>query len=261
MVVPYLIVAHALRRRFEMSQSLNSSLARLSRANIQFAAAMVGALDARDSYTAGHSAAVAVYARDMAARLGFNDAVCRRAHLSGLLHDIGKIGVPSSVLNKAGSLTPSELEMMQAHARAGAEILGKVDEFTDVAAVVEHHHERMDGAGYPDGLSGTDIPLLSRLIAVADAYSAMTTQRPYTRPMSPREAMKALEEGRGTQWDSEMVDTLLGVLADASDSYRTATLADFNVEVAVHYALHGHARNLPPAGWTPPEETEERRAA
>ena len=156
---------------------------RLQKANLSFATALVTTLDARDHYTAGHSAAVAIYARDIAAKLGLSRETQDLAHLCGLVHDIGKIGLPVGLLEKHGPLTLEERRQMEEHSAIGERILSKVEDYAEIARVVRHHHERRDGRGYPDGLREDDIPLLSRILAVADAYNAMTSDRPYRDAM------------------------------------------------------------------------------
>jgi putative nucleotidyltransferase with HDIG domain len=132
---------------------------------------LVATLDARDRYTAGHSAAVAIYARDIAARMGLSREEQQLAHLCGLVHDMGKVGLPPGLLEKPGALTLEERRQMEEHAAIGERILSKVEDYAEIAAIVRHHHERWDGMGYPDQLAGESIPLLSRIIAVADAYN------------------------------------------------------------------------------------------
>ncbi len=124
----------------------------LERANLQFAAALIATLDARDQYTAGHSAAVAIYSRDIAERMGLADETRDQAYLCGLVHDIGKIGLPPGLLEKPGALTLEERRHMQEHSAIGERILAHVDEYSEIATIVRHHHERIDGQGYPDGL-------------------------------------------------------------------------------------------------------------
>ena len=133
---------------------------RLERANLSFASALVATLDARDRYTAGHSAAVAIYSRDIAKRMGLPDAQQQLAHLCGLVHDIGKIGLPAGLLEKPGALTFEERRLMETHPEIGERILAKVDDYAEIAGIVRHHHERFDGNGYPDGLAADEIPLL-----------------------------------------------------------------------------------------------------
>src|SRR5256885_235362 len=139
----------------------------LERAGLSFASALVATLDARDRYTAGHSAAVAVYARDIAGRMGLSAADQQLAHLCGLVHDIGKVGLPPGLLEKPGPLSLHERRVMEEHPVIGQGILEKVENYGAIATIVRHHHERIDGNGYPDGLIGNEIPVLSRIIAVA----------------------------------------------------------------------------------------------
>ncbi|HEY8172624.1 MAG TPA: HD-GYP domain-containing protein, partial [Dehalococcoidia bacterium] len=225
------------RRTLDMRDELADKAQILARTNLQFAAAMVRALDTRDAYTAGHSAAVAVYTRDIAREMGFDDETVRLAHLAGLLHDIGKIGVPGRVLNKQSPLDDEEYELMKTHAAMGAEILGEVDLYADIAVLVRYHHERIDGRGYPDGISGEAIPAISRMISVADTYSAMTTDRPYRDGMPTEKAMSILRECRGTQLDSDFTDAFLRILIVADAEYQRGKQTDFEVEVAKHQAL------------------------
>src|SRR6476646_11702108 len=156
---------------------------RLERANLSFATARVATLDARDRYTAGHSAAVAIYSRDIAVRMGLGANEQNLVHLCGLVHDIGKVGLPAGLLEKAGALTLDERRLMEEHSAIGERILSKVEDYAEIARIVRHHHERVDGLGYPDGLDGEEIPLLAKIISVADAYDAMTSDRPYRDAM------------------------------------------------------------------------------
>src|SRR5204863_4892026 len=146
-----------------LAEDLASANVRLERANLSFATALVATLDARDRYTAGHSAAVAIYARDIAERLGLSEEQQQLAHLCGLVHDIGKIGLPPGLLEKPGALTLDERRQMEMHSEIGERILAKVDDYADIAIIVRHHHERWDGEGYPDGLARTNIPMMSRI--------------------------------------------------------------------------------------------------
>ena len=210
------------------SAQLAAAVARQEKAYISFASALVATLDARDCYTAGHSAAVAIYARDIAARLGLTEREQQLAHLCGLVHDIGKIGLPAGLLEKTGALTLAERRQMETHAEIGERILAKVDDYEDVARIVRHHHERIDGTGYPDGLTGADIPLLSRVIAVADAYNAMTSDRPYREAMPSQVARLRMAQAVETQFDTSVVAAFEAVLAGASESYRAGSQSDFD---------------------------------
>jgi putative nucleotidyltransferase with HDIG domain len=201
----------------------------LERANLQFASALIATLDARDRYTAGHSAAVAIYTRDIAQRMSLPPETCDLAYLCGLVHDIGKIGLPPGLLEKPGALTLEERRQMQEHSAIGERILAHVDEYSEIARIVRHHHERIDGQGYPDGLVDEDIPLVSRIIAVADAYNAMTSDRPYRDAMPSRVARLRLAQAVDSQFDTAAVAAFEAILASASEDYRVARRRDFLV--------------------------------
>ena len=201
----------------------------LRAANLSFAKGLIATLDARDRYTAGHSAAVAVYARDIARRMALPEPQCELAHLCGLVHDIGKIGLAAGLLEKPGALTLEERREMQRHSEIGERILGNVDTYLEIAAVVRHHHERVDGQGYPDGLAGLEIPLLSRIIAVADAYNAMTSDRPYRDAMPSRVARLRLAQAVETQFDTSVVAAFEAILAGADEEYRTGRGDEFEL--------------------------------
>jgi putative nucleotidyltransferase with HDIG domain len=205
-----------------LATDLQAANAQLRAANLSFAKGLIATLDARDQYTAGHSAAVAVYARDIAERMDLDEEQCELAHLCGLVHDIGKIGLPAGLLEKPGALTLDERRDMQRHSEIGERILGNVDTYVEIASVVRHHHERVDGQGYPDGLADADIPLLSRIIAVADAYNAMTSDRPYRDAMPSRVARLRLAQAVETQFDTSVVAAFEAILAGASEDYRLA---------------------------------------
>lgn len=215
----------------ELTDGLISANERLERASLSFAGALVATLDARDRYTAGHSAAVAVYARDIARRLGLSESQQNFAQLAGLVHDIGKIGLPAGLLEKPGALTLDERRQMERHSTIGERILSRVDSYTEIAAVVRHHHERVDGQGYPDGLIGDQIPLLARIIAVADAYSAMTSDRPYRDAMPSRVARLRLAQAVESQFDTSVVAAFEAILATASEEYRLGKQPDFDFDL------------------------------
>jgi HD-GYP domain-containing protein (c-di-GMP phosphodiesterase class II) len=145
-----------------------------------------------------------------------------------LVHDIGKIGLPAGLLEKTGALTLAERRQMETHAEIGERILAKVDDYEEVARIVRHHHERIDGTGYPDGLTGQEIPLLSRVIAVADAYNAMTSDRPYREAMPSQVARLRMAQAVETQFDTSVVAAFEAVLAGASESYRAGSQSDFD---------------------------------
>lgn len=215
------------RQQRETAEALSEANARLSTANLSFATALVATLDARDQYTAGHSAAVAIYARDIAKRMGLAEEQQELAHLCGLVHDVGKIGLPAGLLEKPGALTLDERRQMEQHSVIGERILRNVADYSEIAEIVRHHHERVDGNGYPDSLSQDAIPLLARIIAVADAYNAMTSDRPYRDAMPSRVARLRLAQAVETQFDTSVVAAFEAILAGASEEYKMATGPEF----------------------------------
>src|SRR6266540_6578036 len=206
-------VVHLYQKQRDVSDELTEANERLEAANISFATALVTTLDARDRYTAGHSTQVAAYARDIAERLGLSEDEQRLVHLSGLVHDIGKIGLLPGLLEKRGPLSLEERRQMEQHPIIGERILAKVDDYAEIARIVRHHHERLDGQGYPDGVAGDEIPLLSKIIAVADAYDAMTSDRPYRGPMPSRVARLRLAQAVGSQFDTNVILAFEALLA------------------------------------------------
>lgn len=172
-------------------------------------------LDARDPYTAGHSQRVAEYSVKIAEKAGFSENEIDLLRKSALLHDIGKIGVRDNVLLKEGRLTDGEYEQIKLHPVIGANILEQVNlpqEMKPLLPGVKYHHERYDGGGYPEGLRGENIPVFGRLMAVADAYDAMTSNRPYRNGMSQEKALDIIKGGKGTQWDPYFVDIFITIM-------------------------------------------------
>jgi putative nucleotidyltransferase with HDIG domain len=220
------------RQQRETSDALGEANARLASANLSFATALVATLDARDRYTAGHSTAVAIYARDIAKRMGLSEYEQALAHLCGLVHDVGKIGLPAGLLEKPGALTLDERREMERHSEIGEEILRNVDDYGEIAEVVRSHHERVDGTGYPDRVRGDEIPLLARIIAVADAYNAMTSDRPYRDAMPSRVARLRLAQAVESQFDTSVVAAFEALLAMAPESYRLGLGESFGLHTA-----------------------------
>lgn len=218
------------REQQDALNNLGEANERLERANLSFATALVATLDARDRYTAGHSAAVAIYSRDIAARMGLPASDQQLVHLCGLVHDIGKVGLPAGLLEKPGALTLEERRLMEDHSAIGERILSKVEDYAEIARIVRHHHERVDGLGYPDGLPDQDIPLLAKIIAVADAYDAMTSDRPYRDAMPSRVARLRLAQAVESQFDTSVVAAFEAILAGASEAYRAGSREDFSLE-------------------------------
>lgn len=177
------------------------------------------AIDAKDTYTNGHSTRVAVYSKEIAKRAGYSDSEQNDVYMMGLLHDVGKIGVPDTVINKPGRLTDEEFENIKNHPGTGAKILEQIRDMPKLVNGAKWHHERYDGKGYPDGLKGEEIPEEARIIAVADAYDAMTSNRSYRSGMDQERVREQIEKGKGTQFDPRFADIMLAMI-DEDKEYR-----------------------------------------
>lgn len=173
------------------------------------AQALAETIEKRDPYTGGHTKRVMNYSMDIGRHMGLGKAELEKLRLSAILHDIGKIGVKDSVLLKTDRLDKGEAEVMRMHARYGFEILYNIKQLRDIIPGVLGHHEKYDGSGYPDGLKGDEIPLSARIIAVADTFDAMTTDRPYRKALSTEEALAELIKFSGTQFDKEAVEAFV----------------------------------------------------
>jgi HD-GYP domain-containing protein (c-di-GMP phosphodiesterase class II) len=222
------IVASALapKRAHERELEVLGSIARQTRLALQTAAsfetlertflstveALANALEANDEYTSTHARWITDLALKVGQELGLEPQALKRLELGALFHDIGKIGIPSRVLTKAGPLTPEERALVETHPILGERILAPIQQLAEVRLIVRCAHEHYDGTGYPDGLSGEQIPLESRIVLACDAFHAMTTDRPYRRALGEDEAKRQLVEGSGLQFDPQVVEALLRVL-------------------------------------------------
>ena len=178
---------------------------------------LTAAIDAKDAYTRGHSERVAWGARELALAIGLDEATAERAHLAGMLHDIGKIGVPESVLTKKGRLTENEFDMIKRHPRIGFDILRGIPSLEDVLPGVLHHHERWDGKGYPTGAAGEQISLFGRILAVADVFDALSSDRAYRKALPREDVLAEIERSSGTHFDPRMARAFLGLDFDRFD--------------------------------------------
>jgi len=188
-------VFHQNAARFEVQRSLFTGTVR----------ALSSSIDAKDPYTRGHSDRVAHLAKQLAQAYGMSTSQVEDVYITGLLHDVGKIGVPEATLLKMGTLTDEEFEQIKQHPVIGYEILKDIPPMADMLPGVLHHHESWDGEGYPNRLKGNDIPLLGRLLAVADAFDAMSSDRAYRAKMPREKVLQILKEGAGSQWDAQLV--------------------------------------------------------
>ena len=204
------------QREIELSQARERDARLLFE---QTASALASAIDEKDTYTQGHSTRVAAYARLIAERAGKDEATCEEVYYAGLLHDGGKIGIPDTIINKKGVLTEEENEIIKTHPERGDRILANIVQSPHLRIAARHHHEHYDGSGYPDGLSGENIPDIARIIAVADAYDAMSSKRSY-RDTMPQAVIRAqIEEGLGVQFDPKYGRTMLELI-DEDAGYR-----------------------------------------
>lgn len=192
----------------------------LAKLNQDIVLAFVNTMEAKDGYLCGHSLNVSFYAKHICRQLGLTDYDCKNIALAGIFHDIGKIGVTETLLNKPGKLSDGEWEEIKKHPVIGADIVAKIDELKEASDIIRYHHLHFDGKGYPGGLKGDEIPIGARIISVADSYDAMTSERPYRQAMSAEEACRELQRCSGTQFDPWVVRAFLNcpVISQARSS-------------------------------------------
>ncbi len=205
------------QRNNQLVQDLTGALCQLEEVSLGTIRALADALDAKCDYTSGHSLRVSQYALLIGKNMGFTPEELRDLELGGILHDIGKIGVPESILWKPAKLSPEETAIMAEHPVKSAQIIGDLPSLQKAKRFVMHHHEFMDGSGYPDKLAGDAIPLGARIILVADAYDAMTSDRPYRKAIGHERAIQELKKCAGRQFDPKIVEILVGVLGEGAE--------------------------------------------
>lgn len=206
-----------------MAGRLRMRIADLEKLNEQTVLAFVRAVDAKDPYTAQHSERVAFFARQIALEMRLPMRDVKRIYSAALLHDIGKIAIPGTILNKPSRLTDEEYEIIKRHPVESVKIVSCIDQYREYLDGIRHHHERVDGKGYPDGVSGADFSLDARIIAVADAFEAMTSDRSYRPALGIAEAVSQLRAGAGTQFDPDVVEALIRVVGDPASGPAPAT--------------------------------------
>lgn len=206
----------------DMEREIRAKTEKLSRAYIQIVQALAASVDAKDRYTHGHSSRVAKYAREIAARAGFSEAEQDAIYMMGLLHDVGKIGISDAIINKAGRLTDGEFAQIKTHPAVGAEILEKITDLPELKTGARWHHERYDGRGYPDGLAGEEIPEVARIIAVADTYDAMTSNRSYRGQLPQAQVRAEIARCSGSQFDPRFA----GIMLDMIDGDKDYTMRE-----------------------------------
>ena len=190
---------------------------KMQKLSFEVTKALTGTIDAKDTYTNGHSNRVAEYSRMLALALGKSEERAESIYYAALLHDIGKIGIPDTIINKPGKLTDEEFAIIKQHPVIGSEILKSIESMPEVSVGARWHHERYDGKGYPDGLKGEAIPEIARIICVADAYDAMTSNRSYRKYLAQDVVREQIVQGRGTQFDRVVADKMLEIIDNDKD--------------------------------------------
>jgi putative nucleotidyltransferase with HDIG domain len=212
-VIQMEVFQNALKNKVEeQTVELREQQSKLKEAYVQTVTALSEAVDAKDRYTSGHSKRVAEYSKLIAQRMGKNEAEQEIIYRAGLLHDVGKIRIPVEIINKAGRLTDEEYDLIKIHPVTGYHILRKISEQNDMAIAAKYHHERYDGKGYPNGLAGEHIPEMARILAVADSYDAMTSNRSYRNGLPQDVVRNEIEKGKGTQFDSTIADIMIQMI-------------------------------------------------
>ena len=209
-LVPLLLARHSFQSYMSIRQTFFDTIQSLS-----------VAIDAKDPYTRGHSVRVADYAVSLAREMKWPEDKIEFFRYIALIHDVGKIAIPEAILKKEGSLTYEEYDKMKYHSVAGSEIIKDIKFFSEGTDIIKHHHERWDGTGYPEGLKGEQIPMGARILFVADAYDAMTSDRPYRKALSPLTALQEIREGAGTQFDPRVVEVFMHIFPEISKSEKS----------------------------------------
>ena len=214
LAVAYRRLNAAYEQTLRYAEDVRDLYVRLQRSIGQSLLGLANAIEAKDPYTRGHSERVGAWSRRIAARLGMAPADVETIGQAGLLHDIGKIGVPELILRKRGALDEAEWSVMRRHPLTGAQIVAPFEHLADAAVVIRHHHERRDGSGYPDGLVENAIPRGARVVAVADVFDALTSERPYRAALSRQAAFEHLVAEAGTRLDPDVVAAALEIYRD-----------------------------------------------
>jgi putative nucleotidyltransferase with HDIG domain len=225
----------------ERAEDLQKRTRQLASLQVGLLSAMLRTLDLRDRMTARHSAAVARYAREIAVAAGLSDAEQELAHTAGLLHDIGKFVFPDSILKGDSRLTDEQYEIVKMHPFHGSQVLAQIEGYGPVANIVLAHHERIDGTGYPNGIPGDEIPIIARIISVADTYDVMTSRDSYRRPVTSQTAIAELRRVSGAQLDGHLVEVFIAILATKDLSYRHGEDADFETELGLERRVTEYA--------------------
>ena len=203
-----------------INDELSDTYEKLEKAYMESIQTVRYTVEAKDTYTRGHSDRVSEYSVLIGEKLGLDEEDIRRLRIGGLFHDVGKIGVPDSILHKNGNLSDDEYSEIKNHPTIGAHILSTASIFQDIIPIVKHHHERYDGKGYPGMLKGEDIPYLARITAVADTFDAMSSRRIYRESLTTDKIIEEIENNKGTQFDPEIADVFLDILRNEYDKIK-----------------------------------------
>ena len=207
-------LVHEVEKKTQEVMAQNEKLERIS---VQIVKTLSGVIDTKDAYTNGHSTRVADYSKEIARRAGLSEEVQNDIYMMGLLHDVGKIGIPDGIINKTVRLTDEEYSIIRKHPIMGEKILMNITEFPKLRIGARWHHERYDGKGYPDGLTGEEIPMEARMIAVADAYDAMSSRRSYREVLPQEKVRQEIQNGKGTQFDPVFAEIMLSMIDEDTD--------------------------------------------
>ena len=208
------VVILIIKMRFDRLKRQKQETEKMS---IEVIQALVGTIDAKDKYTNGHSIRVAQYSKMISKALGDSEEEQKRVYYSALLHDIGKIGIPDTIINKPATLTKEEYDIVKTHPEIGSQILRSITTMKEISVGARWHHEQFDGSGYPDKLKGEDIPKIARIIGVADAYDAMTSNRSYRKYLPQDKVRKEFEENKSSQFDSKMAEIMIKIIDEDTD--------------------------------------------
>ncbi|MGH2901720.1 MAG: HD-GYP domain-containing protein [Solirubrobacteraceae bacterium] len=251
LLVVYLWLLRALLISEQRAEQLDGRTRQLASLQVGVLTAMLQTLALRDRMTARHSAAVSRYVRALAQEAGCSEEEQELAHTCGLLHDIGKFIFPDRILLADAYPSVEDWQIIRSHPGHGAHVLRQIDGYGPVAEIVLCHHERIDGTGYPNGIAGDQIPLLSRMISIADTYDVMTARDSYRRPVTPREAITELRRVAGTQLDARLVELFIGLLQRRGVAFRHGDDADFEAELRFDVRVRDYARRSPDAAPSP----------
>lgn len=230
-LLSFQILVDALLASQHKSRELELRARQLAGFQVGMLSSLLHALDMRDRMTARHSAAVALYSRQLARELGLSEVDQELAHTAGLLHDIGKFILPDAVLKAERELTEDDWCEIRRHPYQGAKLISQIDGYAPVSEIVAAHHERWDGGGYPRGLRGEKIPLLARIVAICDAYDVLTARDTYSQPVSRDEALEELRKSSGTYFDPELLEVFIAMMRNGAPSYQHGDEASFEAEL------------------------------